>query len=92
MAPTIGRIVIVKNITHAIAPNNGATEAPAIITRVWSESDPGLFTVNLKVLLDGDENLWLTSMYLGTDDASIAEIHRRSVVENPCHAIWPPRV
>lgn len=51
--PSVGRIVLVP-----IEPemNNGATVAPAIITRVWSDT-----TVNLRVLTDSQNPpLWRT--------------------------------
>jgi hypothetical protein len=79
-APSLGRIVLVP-----IQPemNNGATVAPAIITRVWSDT-----TVNLRVLADGESLLWRTSSTyvedLDTLDAGDpTRINRWT---------WPPRV
>ena len=66
MKPTIGRIVIYKLNQNdkdrlkemgSTNPNNGADEAPAIVVRVWSDT-----CVNLKVICDGAENLWRTSV------------------------------
>jgi hypothetical protein len=81
MKPTIGRIVIYK-LTDADKaklkelgrhnPNNGAEEAPAMVVRVWSD-----ICVNLRVILDGDDTLWVTSASLG---------------DQPRQWQWPPRV
>lgn len=90
MTPTIGRVVLVQNLEPHI--NNGATEAPATITRVWGQAGPGLYTVNVKVQLDAHSDLWLTSLYLAVDEDGSAEVYRRSTVDRPVHAIWPPRV
>lgn len=46
MKPSIGRIVIVKNLQ-----SNGSDEHPAIISRVWSQEDGGL--INATVFPDG---------------------------------------
>ena len=64
MKPSIGRIVIFhcdENQKKSI--NNFQNDAPAIITAVWGEE-----CVNLKILLDGTENLWFTSVTLGTGE------------------------
>lgn len=75
--PSIGRIVITN--VHATG-NNGATIAPAIITRVY-ESATG-WLVNLRVFLDGEQIFWKTSVKLG--DAP---------VPSDLYACWyPPRV
>lgn len=55
MTPSLGRIVIVTGIDAT--GNNGSTEAPAVIVRVWND-----VTLNLKVLTDGPEDRWLTSI------------------------------
>lgn len=85
--PSIGRIIIVRR-----APgdgNNGAEVAPAIITRVWgSELPDGSWTINAKVLLDGDAIAWRTSLSLFADEASAA-----SAKPDGWHVgWWPPRV
>jgi hypothetical protein len=57
MKTSIGRIVIfhvVEDQQNVL--NNHQKDAPAIITAVWSDT-----CVNLKVLLDGEFNLWVTS-------------------------------
>lgn len=75
MQPTVGGIVLVS-----IEPsqNNNSPVAPAIITRVWSET-----CVNVRVLADSMNLLWLTSLtYVDSlDDDS----PRGSWT-------WPPRV
>lgn len=62
--PTIGRIVI----AHGVDPllNNGATEAPAIITRVWSGGEAKAM-VNCKVITDQTDDIWWTSVDLVED-------------------------
>lgn len=75
MRPTLGRIVIVPMNPNA---NNGATEAPAIITRAWSD-----VLVNVKVLGDNStEPEWRTSVVL----------HAERPAEPKHDAWWPPRV
>lgn len=81
MTPTIGRVVHVRGIDPTT--NNGATEAPAIITRVWSHSGT-YWTVNVKALLDAPGDAWFTSIYL-YDDPDTAPPFAR-------HAVWPPLV
>jgi len=64
MKPTIGRIVIfnmpdyLKNSVYG----NKSDKLPAIIVAVWSET-----TVNLKVITDGQNDLWITSVSIGDD-------------------------
>ena len=66
MKPTIGRIVIyhvpVSEITSEI---NFAKDLPAVIVRVWSDE-----LVNLKVITDGPEDLWKTSVPIGEKGGS----------------------
>lgn len=86
--PSLGRIVIVGNLDPA--QNNGATEAPAVITRVWPESPEGVWTINVRVLLDTFSlPPSLTSIRLYNDlDAATP-----TLAETPAHAAyWPPRV
>lgn len=76
MKPSIGHIVIVPADSNF---NNGATEAPAIVTRVWSDE-----MINVKVLGDngGTAADWRTSVKLHDEKP-----------ETPKHdAWWPPRV
>jgi hypothetical protein len=62
MKPTIGRIVIFNMPDYLKNGVNGnkSEKLPAIIVAVWSET-----TVNLKVLTDGLNDLWVTSVSLG---------------------------
>lgn len=71
--PSIGRIVIVPS------NHNSATEAPAIITRVWP--DTGL--INVRVMNENEAAPeWRTSVKLHDEKP-----------ETPGHdAWWPPRV
>jgi hypothetical protein len=62
--PTIGRIVIYTLPTGTASPtiyNNGATEAPAVVVRVFDDGK-----INLKVLLDAPGEHWATSVVEGT--------------------------
>jgi hypothetical protein len=66
MKPTIGRIVIFHcDENQKEKWNNSQSDAPAVITSVWSDT-----CVNLKVLLDGDSVLWVTSVPEGTGSAN----------------------
>lgn len=60
MKPTIGRIVIYE-LAGSEFNNNGATEAPAMVVRVFDDGK-----VNLKVLADGPGDAWRTSVIEGT--------------------------
>lgn len=80
--PSLGRIVL---IPMDPALNNGALEAPAVITRVWNDS-----VINVRVLSDSDraDAEWRTSLQyvdsvdtLDRDDP--ARLYRWS---------WPPRI
>lgn len=51
--PRLGQTVLVDTGTEV----NGTRIHPAIVTRVW-----GPFCVNVRVLLDGQETLWRTSL------------------------------
>jgi hypothetical protein len=62
MKPTIGRVVIYHFHSQELTENNNSIEAPAIIVRVWSDD-----MVNLKVLNDGANNSWKTSVHIGTE-------------------------
>lgn len=85
--PSIGRIVIVSVDP---ARNNGATEAPAQICRVWSDA-----LINVRALLDGREVDWMTSvpLYATQEDfaAAKAEIEQSGDGMMPA-AWWPPRI
>lgn len=79
--PTIGRIVIVPVDGQR---SNGAACAPAIITRVWSDT-----CVNLRVIADtnSDLNSWRTSCTF------VDELPMTDLGATP-QAVWtwPPRV
>ena len=62
MKPTIGRIVIynVPDYVKNGINGNKQTKLPAIIVAVWSET-----TVNLKVITDGQNDVWVTSSSIG---------------------------
>jgi hypothetical protein len=62
MKPTVGRIVLFRS-ESAERTGNGATEVPAIITRVWSEH-----CVNLQVFRDGSDPISLTSVSMAELD------------------------
>lgn len=60
MELTIGRIVIF-NVPEDMKPKvNFAEKLPAIIVRVWSQD-----CVNLKIISDGMEDIWQTSVTKG---------------------------
>jgi hypothetical protein len=81
MKPSIARIVLV---TGAVAVSNGATVAPAMITRVWSDT-----LVNLTVFPDCAPPVNLTSVSLHPD----AETARGTCAFPSSNAAyWPPRV
>lgn len=72
MKPTIGRIVIYNSTNEQLKAmessykNTGKScnvqsKLPAIIVAVWSD-----FMVNLKVITDGQDDLWVTSSHYGT--------------------------
>lgn len=64
MKPSIGRIVIFHcDEQQREEMNNHQPDAPAVITAVWNDE-----CVNLKVLLDGENTLWITSAALGTGE------------------------
>lgn len=53
---SLGRIVLVTRDPNA---NNGSDVAPAVICRAWSDS-----LVNLRILGDGSDVAWMTSVML----------------------------
>lgn len=77
MTPTVGRIVLVPMDP---AMNNGADQAPAVITRVWDDG-----SVNVHVLPDGNVTEWRTSL-VQVDDLDDRNDDSRHVW------MWPPRV
>lgn len=75
--PSLGRVVLVPMDPAA---NNGAEVAPAIITRVWSDT-----CVNVRVLADGPDTPLRTSVTHIEDLADLEPGQRH------CWT-WPPRV
>lgn len=66
---------------------------PAVITRVWDADSGGC---NLKVLLDGNDDLWVTSRLLDNPDTDAERISPDPDHEGPGYQPgtwhWPPRV
>lgn len=57
--PSIGRIVIyVADEKDLLCQQNGATECPAIVTRVLPGSEEAGHAINLKAFTDGYPNEW----------------------------------
>jgi len=67
MEPTPGRIVIFKLADYQKAnpefQNNGSDTCPAIVVRAWSAT-----CVNLRLLTNGPNTPWVTSVLFGTED------------------------
>ena len=75
--PTVCRFVIALVDP---ATNNGSDLAPAVITRAWGPS-----MVNVKVLNDGPDNEWKTSVSLHDTEDEARATGGHSV-------FWPPAV
>lgn len=86
--PALGRIV---HVFVDPARNNGADVAPAMITRVWNEEG-----VNIRVMLDGPDTPWLTSVQVCDDRESAEKVTAYRVADDgrryPAAAFWPPIV
>jgi hypothetical protein len=94
---TVGRIV------HAIvnpADNNGSDVAPAVITRVWGEPyeadqyGGNVQSVNVRILLDGHDTDWRTSILLCAQrpsDDVLAAANPYNPKGHNTVAFWPPR-
>lgn len=82
-APSLGRIVLytcpehVRTSPDYVGNKLGGLSLPAVIVRVWDDKPDGNGCVNLKVLTDGNIDLWATSVLHG---------------EGPSTWCWPPRV
>ncbi len=96
---SIGRIV---HVLVDPAQNNGSDVATGIVARVWNEpfaaaplDDMERQTVNVRVLGDNAETLWLTSILL-FDERPTAEQLAALNPHNPkghrATAFWPPRI
>lgn len=73
MKPSLGRILIVPVVPQR---TSDAVEAPAIVTRVWSDT-----LVNVRVLADNNEVAELRTSVTIVDEPSLGHV-----------AWWPPRV
>jgi hypothetical protein len=82
--PSIGGTVLVRMLPNW---NNGADVAPATITRVWSQADDGSWTINVRVLADGETVEWRTSISLYLDQAAADE----AKPDGTSAGWWPPR-
>jgi len=62
MKPTIGRIVIfsMPDYLKVCVNGNKQDKLPAVIVAAWSDT-----VVNLKVITDGQNDLWVTSVSQG---------------------------
>ena len=78
MKPSIGRVVVVPMDPMT---NNGSDRAPALITRVFSDT-----LVNVRVLGDSEAIGWRTSLQLVEEDPG------PDVKRDACLWWWPPRV
>ena len=73
--PSLGRVVLLRLDDYLVKQVSSVQHdrmAPAVITKVWTDT-----CVNLKVLVDGQENLWVTSVTQGDAERQWQ---------------WPPRV
>lgn len=83
MQPSICRDVVVPTDP---ALNLGATQAPAKVTRVWSEHPEGGWVVNVRVFADGPlvpDRQSSVRLFATEEEARAAGGHT---------AWWPPRV
>ena len=95
---TVGHIVHVLVDPHE---NNGSDVAPALVVRAWGEpynpehDELGeRQTVNLRVLLDQTDTLWLTSVPLfpaRPSDVDLAAANEHNPKGYRTVAFWPPR-
>lgn len=74
--PSVGRIV---HVPVDPATSNGAVVAPAVVTRVWSET-----TINVRVLHDGESITWRTSV--------VYRENLDGIEGTPAVWTWPERV
>lgn len=95
---SIGRIV---HVLVDPAHNNGSDVAPALVVRTWGEPHEGndgldrRQTVNVRVLGDTAETLWLTSIELFDRRPAAAALAAAKPHNPQGHrtiAFWPPRV
>ncbi|MFE4649274.1 hypothetical protein [Streptomyces sp. NPDC056707] len=79
MQPSIGRVVLVPMDP---ATNNGASVAPAIITRVWTGT-----SINVQILADAPGCAWRTSLTHVESLDGLDDAHDRLY-----RWTWPPKV
>lgn len=69
MLPTIGRIVVYKTTEEDRAfmkvKGNIQKELPAIVVATWGDTEDS--AINVKVILDGYDTLWKTSIVKGDE-------------------------
>lgn len=94
----------IARIVHVLvdpAQNNGSDVATGIIARAWGEpfeNSDGLGerqTVNVRVLGDNAETLWLTSIWLFDErpaDEQLAAANQHNPKGYRAVAFWPPKV
>jgi hypothetical protein len=87
---TIGRIVLVAG---AGAQNNGATRAPAIVTRVWGEpNEGGKQMVNLTLFPDAAPPMPQGSVWLYASEQAAMDAVSGVTSIDLFAAYWPERV
>lgn len=80
--PSLGRIVLVDVPVINLNDNNGWGTAPAIITRVWSDT-----CVNVRVMYDQSE---FTPSQAVKTSLTLCETQQEAADRYGCY--WPPRV
>ena len=60
--PSAGRVVIYVWPEDARKENNNGETSPAVIVRTWEDTSYENDECNLKVLADGEKDVWATSV------------------------------
>lgn len=102
MKPSLGRVIITKGVVNS----TGTDEAPAIITRVWSDKEPAeaVVLVNATVFPDlasprpqGSIQLFETRAEAEAEQAKVNAIgdneenFKKRGLSGPMVAFWPDR-
>jgi hypothetical protein len=87
MEPSVGRIV---TAVGAAALSNGAVDAPAVITRVFSQREDGSWCVNATVFPDATTLIRNVTSVALFDDAEVAMAACGNDSMTALH--WPTRV